>query len=360
VCAYERGEATNFALKALLAFTKALAVAALLSPAAAFPAHAKKNHEPTTDAAKETIPDPKDGQPVTLIISLRDQKIDIYRGTLLIATSKVSTGMRGYTTKPGVFSILEKQRYHPSNMYSGAPMPWMQRLTRSGTALHGGVVPGFPASHGCIRLPFSFAPKLFQITSIGDNVVVAEDGAEPTFFAHPNLFQPPASRMQSVFMNADPAVSLDESSESNPVTPAQSAIKAGTRAVGTAVAQLQTTAPLRILITRKTKRDRIIDLQFALEALGYLKGQNFDGTVGKPTITAMKAFQKEQGLPVTGAITDDLLKKVFQIVGKEEPPEGAPFCETEIPRSVLGTHNFPRSTAAARHTPFYGHEICTW
>ena len=74
MCAYERGEATNFALKALLAFTKALAVAALLSPAAAFPAHAKKNHEPTTDAAKETIPDPKDGQPVTLIISLRDQK----------------------------------------------------------------------------------------------------------------------------------------------------------------------------------------------------------------------------------------------------------------------------------------------
>jgi L,D-transpeptidase-like protein len=163
---------------------------------------------------------------VTLIISLRDQKIDIYRGTLLIATSKVSTGMRGYTTKPGVFSILEKQRYHHSNMYSGAPMPWMQRLTRSGTALHGGVVPGFPASHGCIRLPFSFAPELFQITSIGDNVVVAEDGAEPTFFEHPNLFQPPASRMQSVFMNADPAVLLDESSESNPVTPAQSAIKA--------------------------------------------------------------------------------------------------------------------------------------
>jgi len=352
VCAYERGEATNFALKALLAFTKALAVAALLSPAAAFPAHAKKNHEPTTDAAKETIPDPKDGQPVTLIISLRDQKIDIYRGTLLIATSKVSTGMRGYTTKPGVFSILEKQRYHHSNMYSGAPMPWMQRLTRSGTALHGGVVPGFPASHGCIRLPFSFAPKLFQITSIGDNVVVAEDGAESTFFAHPNLFQPPASRMQSVFMNADPAVSLDESSESNPVTPAQSAIKAGTRAVGTAVAQLQTTAPLRILITRKTKRDRIIDLQFALEALGYLKGQNFDGTVGKPTITAMKAFQKEQGLPVTGAITDDLLKKVFQIVGKEEPPEGRLFVRQKFrevfsapitfrdPQRPLGTHLF--------------------
>jgi hypothetical protein len=98
VCAYERGEARHFARKASLALIRALAVAALLS-AAAFPAYAKKNHEPTTDPAKEIIPDPKDGQPMTLIVSLRAQKIDVYRGTLLIATSKVSTGIRGYTTK---------------------------------------------------------------------------------------------------------------------------------------------------------------------------------------------------------------------------------------------------------------------
>ena len=70
--------------------------------------------------------------------------------------------MRGYATKAGVFSILEKQRIHHSNIYSGAPMPWMNRITWSGTALHAGVVPGYPASHGCIRLPFSFAPKLFK------------------------------------------------------------------------------------------------------------------------------------------------------------------------------------------------------
>ncbi len=73
--------------------------------------------------------------------------------------------MPGHATKAGVFSILEKQRYHHSNIYSGAPMPWMNRITWSGTALHAGVVPGYPASHGCIRLPFSFAPKLFQMTT---------------------------------------------------------------------------------------------------------------------------------------------------------------------------------------------------
>jgi uncharacterized protein YjbI with pentapeptide repeats/lipoprotein-anchoring transpeptidase ErfK/SrfK len=110
---------------------------------------------------------PAPGDPVLLSVSLNRQTIDVYRGTHLIASSKVSSGMPGHETKPGVFSILEKQRFHHSNIYSGAPMPWMQRLTRSGTALHAGAVPGYPASHGCIRLPFSFAPKLFQMTAVG-------------------------------------------------------------------------------------------------------------------------------------------------------------------------------------------------
>ena len=110
-----------------------------------------------------------------LVVSLGKQKVDVYRGMTLITSSSVSTGMPAHATKAGVFSILEKQRYHHSNIYSGAPMPWMNRITWSGTALHAGVVPGYPASHGCIRLPFSFAPKLFQITTVGDNVVVARN-----------------------------------------------------------------------------------------------------------------------------------------------------------------------------------------
>ena len=91
-------------------------------------------------------------EPLTLVVSLREQKLDVYRGTGLVISSKVSSGKRGYDTKAGVFSILEKQRYHHSNLFSGAPMPWMQRLTWSGTALHAGIVPGYPASHG-VRLP---------------------------------------------------------------------------------------------------------------------------------------------------------------------------------------------------------------
>src|SRR5262245_64580667 len=75
-------------------------------------------------------------------------------------------------------------------MYSGAPMPWMQRLTWSGTALHGGVLPGYPASHGCIRVSFSFAPKLFRITNVGEHVVIGNNGITPRLITHPILFQP--------------------------------------------------------------------------------------------------------------------------------------------------------------------------
>ena len=176
-----------------------LAVAVGLS----LPAEAKKRKN-TAKPVEATIPDPADGEPMTLVISLNQQKVDIYRGMTLITSSKVSTGMRGYATKAGVFSILEKRRHHRSNLYSGAPMPWMNRITWSGTALHAGVVPGYPASHGCIRLPFSFAPKLFKITTVGDNVIVARDRPAPQLIEHANLFQPLSPPMPAMVKQEEP------------------------------------------------------------------------------------------------------------------------------------------------------------
>ncbi len=156
--------------------------------------------EPGGIAAKTPpLPGP---EPLTLIVSLHEQKIDVYRGIALVTSSKVSSGKRGYDTKAGVFSILEKQRYHHSNLFSGAPMPWMQRLTWSGTALHAGVVPGYPASHGCVRLPFSFAPKLFQMTTPGENVVVSGERVVPKLIEHKNLFQPAPRVAQAALMSA--------------------------------------------------------------------------------------------------------------------------------------------------------------
>jgi hypothetical protein len=98
--------------------------------------------------------------------------------------------MAGYRTPAGVFSILQRSRYHRSNIYSNAPMPYMQRLTWSGVALHAGVLPGYPASHGCIRLPYQFAIDLWGKTKIGTRVVVAPDDAAPVLIEHPRLPAP--------------------------------------------------------------------------------------------------------------------------------------------------------------------------
>ena len=164
-------------------------LAAVTAIGFALPAEAKKDKR-DAKPVEDGIPDILNGEPMTLIVSLGAQKVDIYRGTTLVTTSAVSTGQAAYPTKAGVFTILEKQRYHHSNIYSGAPMPWMNRITWSGTALHAGIVPGYPASHGCIRLPYSFAPKLFKITTVGEHVVVTKGRPTPEIIEHPALFQP--------------------------------------------------------------------------------------------------------------------------------------------------------------------------
>jgi L,D-transpeptidase-like protein len=116
---------------------------------------------------------------VYAVISLADQHVTIYDATGRIAQSRISTGMPGHPTPIGLFSIIGKERWHHSNIYSGAPMPFMQRITWSGVAMHLGVVPGYPASHGCIRLPAEFAQQLWGMTQLGNRVVVARRDTSP-------------------------------------------------------------------------------------------------------------------------------------------------------------------------------------
>lgn len=598
-----RDEATKVAGRASSTFFAVIGIAALaVAVVAAMPAEAKKR-QGSAKPAEEAIPDIANGEPMTLVVSLGSQKVDIYRGTTLITSSKVSTGMRGYATKAGVFSILEKRRHHHSNIYSGAPMPWMQRLTWSGTALHAGVVPGYPASHGCIRLPFSFAPKLFSFTEVGRHVVVARDSVAPQMIEHANLFQPlpppeapamvkqdhPPQRQSSLDASpvetkgaalpiilakadvggvtidrtpaleaaafeaaaseppahrdhamasmlktaevapsdsaapgaADPAAvedthvhafdpfagasaqaglqaahaaptesaasasghalddeggpssgsgtvsaaSLDRApvkapeptpakaeasatakpqaepasaevpappavaevpaappepanaeasagatstaepmsvatndasaepeTAAAPAAPAPEAVEvatapatslaeptaqpapdaapsiiatklgAGTKAAAIMAAEPRSTAPLRILVTRRTQRDRIIGVQQILADLGYLAPQDFDGTLGKPTITAIKGFQKANWMPETGAFTDELVTRVYAIARKGEPPAGHLFVRQEFgrvfdapvsfrdPEKPLGTHLFTAMSFAPGDT----------
>jgi lipoprotein-anchoring transpeptidase ErfK/SrfK/peptidoglycan hydrolase-like protein with peptidoglycan-binding domain len=556
----KKGKAALAAKRASSRFVTGLSVAAITVGVSAAPIQAKDQQTRPDDSG---IADIDSGEPLFLVISTGSQKVDIYRGTSLLTTSQVSTGMPAHPTFLGAFSIIEKQRWHHSNIYSGAPMPWMNRITWSGTALHAGVVPGYPASHGCIRLPYSFAPKLYQITRVGDNVVISHDRPVPKLIDHPALFQPvpppappvmvkqeqppqrqsnndivpvaapsiypgmlakadvsgvttdipssieaeavdqgghapsapipadlntgsaaaedththaidpyvggaaggsethasdtpgthkdqarlqgssgdtsrhaltdedddnasdiakaptpepatdavkeatvvvtpapvekpagitvtgtaasmgaPASAAASVALAAPPqtptpAQSVEAITPTAPLVPvavtppipapsapsAQPApvappsmvaakLMAGASAAAIQAAEPRSNAPLRILVTRRTQRDRIIAVQNILANLGYLDRQEFDGTFGKPTVTAIKAFQKANGMPETGALTDDVIKKVYEVAGKGEPPLGHIYVRQELgrvfdapvgirnPDEPLGTHVF--------------------
>ena len=132
-------------------------------------------------------------RPLFAVISIADQRVSIYNDHGLVDRSAISTGMLGHPTPKGVFTIIGRERYHRSNIYSDAPMPFMQRITWSGIAMHLGVVPGHPASHGCIRLPAGFAAKLWGLTKIGERVVISPQEVTPIEFTHPLL---PAPKMQ--------------------------------------------------------------------------------------------------------------------------------------------------------------------
>ncbi|HEX8257290.1 MAG TPA: L,D-transpeptidase family protein [Allosphingosinicella sp.] len=121
-------------------------------------------------------PDPDNG--VRIVISLPLQKAYVFAGGELVDTTPVSTGKRGYETPAGTFPILQKKVHHRSNKYSNAPMPYMQRLTWGGVALHAGSLPGYPASHGCIRLPRSFAKKLYGLTDFNTLVTITREKPE--------------------------------------------------------------------------------------------------------------------------------------------------------------------------------------
>jgi lipoprotein-anchoring transpeptidase ErfK/SrfK len=161
------------------------------APRAQSPA-ARAGGKPTlakTDAAVTALAAKAKG-PLHIIVSLDKQQLTLYADGEVIARSRVSTGARGHGTPTGVFSVIQKDRWHRSNLYDDAPMYYMQRITWSGVALHQGIVPNHPASHGCIRLPEAFAQQLWGTTKLGVRVIVAHGEVAPVAFSHPRLFAP--------------------------------------------------------------------------------------------------------------------------------------------------------------------------
>src|SRR5471032_785927 len=134
---------------------------------------------------------PRDaGEPIMAIVSIKTQQVTFYDAEGWILRAPVSTGTTGRETPAGVFAVLEKNKDHHSSMYDDAWMPNMQRITWNGIALHGGPLPGYAASHGCVRMPYGFAEELFDKTWIGMRVIISPNDAEPVEFSHPALFTP--------------------------------------------------------------------------------------------------------------------------------------------------------------------------
>jgi len=137
----------------------------------------------TAQGPRQDIP----AGPIHIVVSIAKQRATVFMSGMRVADAPISTGVPDHPTPMGVFSVISKSRYHKSNIYSGAPMPYMQRITWSGIALHQGPLPGYPASHGCIRLPEAFALKLWALTKVGARVIVTRDETAPFKIEHPRL-----------------------------------------------------------------------------------------------------------------------------------------------------------------------------
>jgi L,D-transpeptidase catalytic domain len=171
----------------LTAFAATALAALVVLPS---PADAARRHARHAERGAETSAPRAAGTPIMAIVSIKSQRVTIYDADGWIMRAPVSTGQRGRETPAGIFSVIQKEKDHYSNLYDDAYMPHMHRITWSGIALHGGPLPGHPASHGCIRLPYGFAGRLFETSSVGMRVIIAPGDAAPVEITHPALFSP--------------------------------------------------------------------------------------------------------------------------------------------------------------------------
>jgi lipoprotein-anchoring transpeptidase ErfK/SrfK len=229
---------------------------ALTPPAGAAAKHANPAHSVEAVAPREA------GDPIMAIVSLKSQQVTIYDAEGWMLRAPVSTGIKGRETPAGIFSVVEKDKDHHSNLYDDAWMPNMERITWSGIALHGGPLPGYAASHGCIRMPYDFAENLFGKTQIGMRVIIAPNDAEPVEISDPKLFVPSADALAAAPARAETLVR--EAADAAKATDAA-------KAAATAAAREAAAAPaaVRKLEFLKTRADA--ELAFAEKMLAAAK-----------------------------------------------------------------------------------------
>jgi peptidoglycan hydrolase-like protein with peptidoglycan-binding domain len=290
-----------------------------------------------------------DNKSLQIVVSKSDQSLALYENGEIVATSKVSTGKAGHETPSGIFSILEKRKYHESNIYSAAPMPFMQRLTWSGIALHEGKVPNYPASHGCVRLPPKFAQSLFGETRYGVHVIITDRPVSLRSVQHPALFEPRDDADDGKLLLSD--VELRPATFDAALGTVEVAVNEKTQSIKP-MAKGKEPSPLRILITRRGEREKVMDIQAVLTRLGFDAGSP-DGYTGEMTTSAVNGFKRWKGLKTTGPLlTDAFVAALYASAGQDHPPNGQimvrqdfkPLFEAAIdikePEVALGTHFF--------------------
>ena len=210
----------------------------------------------------ETTAPREAGEPIMAIVSIKTQQVTFYDADGWILRAPVSTGIAGRETPAGVFAVLEKDEDHHSSLYDDAWMPNMQRLTWNGIALHGGPLPGYAASHGCVRMPYGFAEKLFDKTRIGMRVIISPNEAAPVEFSHKALFVPKAEAIAAAPARAE-TLAREAAEAANTADEAKKAAAAAARETASL------TASLRKLEWQKTRA--AAELAFADKALAAAK-----------------------------------------------------------------------------------------
>jgi hypothetical protein len=229
---------------AMVTLAAMAALTALIVPSPADAATRQARPRAATEATA-----PRDaGEPIMAIVSIKSQQVTFYDADGWILRAPVSTGTTGRETPAGIFALLEKEKEHRSTLYDDAEMPNMQRITWNGIALHGGPLPGYAASHGCIRMPYGFAEKLFEKTRIGMRVIISPDNAEPVDFSHPALLVPQPEAVAAAPARAEAAP--------REATEAARAADDAKRAAATATREsASATASVRRLQGLKTRAD---------------------------------------------------------------------------------------------------------
>ena len=230
------------------------ALAALTISSTTHAAAKQARHSPTGAMAPRPA-----GEPIMAIVSINIQQVTFYDADGWILRAPVSTGTTGRETPAGVFAVLEKDKDHHSTLYDDASMPNMQRITWNGIALHGGPLPGYAASHGCVRMPYGFAEKLFDKTWIGMRVIISPKQAEPVEFSHPALFVPNRDAIAAAGVKAE-ALAREAAEAAKSADEAKNAAAAAKRETESLVASLR---KLEVLKTRAAAELTLADKALA-------------------------------------------------------------------------------------------------